>query len=243
MLWCMEEKQMPSLHGEFYWWDFYYAGLCTVDKFIDSEYEASKALCPYTWYLGAFSLNSSAFSSVSGDCRYPAGMLTSVRVCRQPAGMLTSIRVCRYPAGMLTSVRVCRYPAGMLTSVRGLQVLCRYAHQCQGFAGTMQVCSSVSGVCRNWLTGSFDSAFPEHTVRKLFTCTRVSHREGQSMGEPPIFNIVLRNWLQCIWESNQEPRIQGPVFYCCNFVAINSGSRYRAIKIFRNIVSATCSWN
>jgi len=27
----------------------------------------------------------------------------------------------------------------ILTSVRGLQVLCRYSDQCQGFAGTLQV--------------------------------------------------------------------------------------------------------
>jgi len=29
-----------------------------------------------------------------------------------------------------------------------MQVLCRYPDQCQGYAGTLQVCGPVSGVCR-----------------------------------------------------------------------------------------------
>jgi len=60
----------------------------------------------------------------------------------------------------------CRYPAGTLTGIRGMQVLCRYPDRCQGFA---------------------------NIVRRLSACIRVPHREGNSMGGPPLFNVRIRN--------------------------------------------------
>ena len=79
-------------------------------------------------------LSSSVVSwPVSGVCRCPADILTSVRgkqvTCRYPdqcQGLAGTLQISWPVSG------VCRCPADILTSVRGLQVPCRYPDQCQG---------------------------------------------------------------------------------------------------------------
>ena len=112
-------------------------------------------------------------------------------VCRCLAGILTSSGVCRCIAGTLTSSGVCRCLAGILTSVRGMQVPCRYPDQCQGFAEI--------GLLSLWT-----QRFPGCIIRRLCTCTHAPHREGNSMSEPPLFNIGIRY---------QGLQVQGPVHY------------------------------
>ena len=146
---------------------------------------------------------------MSGVCRCPAGILTSVRgtkvTCRYPdqcQGFEGTLQISWPVSG------VCRCPADILTSVRGLQVPCRYLDQCQRFAGTLQVSWPVSEVCRypaGILTSvrglqvpcryldrcqrfaeiSLLSFWLSRDIGRLSVCTHTPHREGNSMEGPP----------------------------------------------------------
>ena len=61
----------------------------------------------------------------------------------------------------------CRYPAGALYS-------------CQEW-------------CRNWPTESWAQRFPRCIIRRLFACIHVPHREGNSRGGLPLFNVGIRS--------------------------------------------------
>jgi len=65
------------------------------------------------------------------------------------------------------------YPVGIPSSVRGARKLARWV---------------------------FNPAW--HVSACLFACTHVPHSEGNSMGGPPLFNVVIRN--QAIWNQSLE---------------------------------------
>jgi len=92
-----------------------------------------------------------------------------------------------------------------------------YSDQCQGLA--------VKGLQKlTYRCSVFVWRFPLCIVRRLFACTRVPHREGNSMGGPPLFNVGIRNRGGCCVrgsvclnrESNQASLSQGPVTYPLN---------------------------
>jgi len=84
----------------------------------------------------------------------------------------------RYPAGTLASVRI---GAGALDSC---QDWCRCPGQCHEW-------------CWNWPTESEAQRFPGCVIRRLSACIRVPHREGNSMGGLPLFNIGIPNRRGC----------------------------------------------
>ena len=48
------------------------------------------------------------------------------------------------------------------------------------------------GVCWNWPIESLIQRFRVYVIRRLSGCTRVPHREGNSMRGPPLFNFGIR---------------------------------------------------
>jgi len=49
----------------------------------------------------------------------------------------------------------------------------------QGFAGTLQVPCTVSGVCRNWPSESLTPHFPGRVIKKLSGCSNMPHKVGK----------------------------------------------------------------
>jgi len=76
-----------------------------------------------------------------------------------------------------------------------------------------------AGVCRNWRTESLTRCFPGSVIRRPSACTRMPHREGNSIGTHPPFYFWhpkptrrLRKIIFFLyWDSSQGPLIQGPV--------------------------------
>jgi len=66
------------------------------------------------------------------------------------------------------------------------------------FSYTTELCHSYPisvGCLRKLAYRVFDSAFPRvYIIRTSSAYTRISHGEGNSMGEPPLFNVRIPNW-------------------------------------------------
>ena len=73
---------------------------------------------------------------------------------------------------------------------RPLSGVCKYPDRCQGFAGTLTVVRA----CRNT---TLTQRLPGLIIRRHTACTRVPHRDGNSMGGSPLWNKGIRSQLGC----------------------------------------------
>ena len=102
-------------------------------------------------------------------CRYPAGAQDSCQKwCRYPAGAQDSCQEwCRYPAGAQDSCQEwCRYPAGALASCP-------------------ECCAEIG------LPSLRLSIFQGVSLREFLLAPACPHREGNSMGGLPLFNVRI----------------------------------------------------
>jgi len=113
--------------------------LATVEGLNRSQQETYKVMCKVR-LARLWSSSSRISSPVSVVCRYPAGVLNSVRSMQIPRRCPNQ---CQEYADTLQVSRpvsgVCRYSAGVLTSVRSMQIPCRCPEQCQEYADALQM--------------------------------------------------------------------------------------------------------
>jgi len=74
---------------------------------------------------------------------------------------------------------------------------------------------------KNWYIESLTQRFPGGVIRRFSSLPALPHVQGNSMGEPPLFNFgIQKRWERGErqsfwqdWESNQGPRVQDQVHY------------------------------